>query len=121
MKKDELVDKLFSLVERDHGGCNDNSCDIGLALKHGFDAIAINQWAGCGASDSEFDKLYTKLPESYTSYSPKSEYRRQINEFCGFMHTRVCPVCNAHCRDEYEAPAHCDSCLADLTNVKELE
>ena len=78
----ELVDRCFELVNRDHGGCEDNCCDIGLALNHGYDAIAIVQWAGCGSSERDFDSLYSKLPKSYTH----KEYNSQIDAFLKEMH-----------------------------------
>ena len=108
--KNTNIDKAFELVERDHGGCDENCCDIGLALKYGYDAIAIVQWSGCGASDAEFDKFYSKLPKSYTEI----EYKKQINEFLAQMHTSVCSSCNAYCRNEFEKPNFCDCCAKSI-------
>jgi len=112
-KTTDLIDQAFSLVERDHGGCDDNSCDIGLALAHGYDAIAIVQWSGTGAACNDFKKLFEKLPKSYT----KTEYEKQIDEFLKEMKSVECPYCNAHCRNNYEIPNHCDCCGCSFKTV----
>jgi hypothetical protein len=116
-KTSVVVNKLFELVKRDHGGCEDNSCDIGLAIRHGYDAIATVQFSGCGAACVEFDKLYSKLPKSYT----RAEYSAQIDLFLKEMNSVQCLKCNAWCRSEFEYPTQCDSCLAELPVKSEME
>lgn len=106
-KKTELnIFTAFELVMRDHSCCDENSCNIGLAMQHGYDAIAILQWSGTGAACNDFLDLYAKLPKSYT----KKEYKRQIDEFLKEIKSVECPYCNAYCRNKYETPDHCDCC-----------
>jgi hypothetical protein len=103
MTQVELMKKLYQLVERDHGGCDQNTCDLSLALRFGYDAIAIERWAGCGASDDEFNELYEKLSPSF-----KYEYQQQLKEWD--FERVTCLNCNAVLWLPEETGYQCDCC-----------
>lgn len=58
--KNKAVDRMWELVERDHGGCDEESCALAHAIESGEVYDAIYLWACSGAADEEFEKLYTK-------------------------------------------------------------
>lgn len=57
-KLDTKIDRLFELVKRDHGGCDQASCSLAHAIENGEVYIAIHLWDCSGAADTEFLRLY---------------------------------------------------------------
>lgn len=61
--KSMSMEQALRLIERDHGGCDQSTCTIGVALRHGYAAVAIDSWIGSGSASREFDGV--TLPISF--------------------------------------------------------
>lgn len=55
------LERMVELVERDHGGCDDNECSIANLLNNYDSSMEeiVHWWACSGAADKEFNDLYT--------------------------------------------------------------
>jgi hypothetical protein len=51
---------LFRLVERDHGGCDQEDCSLRQAIEDGDDELAIQLWAYSGAACDRFNRIYER-------------------------------------------------------------
>lgn len=109
------IDKLFALIERDHGGCDQNSCTLGVAIRHGYAMVAVDSWIGSGAADEEFHKEAAKgLPFSLKEM--QAEY-----ELMGREVPQVeCPHCNAVLWNPDDCGHWCDSCAKQLPRPAEV-
>ena len=54
MKNGKNIEKALELIERDHGGCDSNTCTISVALRNGYALVAIDSWIGSGAASEDF-------------------------------------------------------------------
>ena len=56
------VGQMFELIERDHGGCDDEECSLYYLLNDPSASMeeVIHWWACSGAADRQFDRLYIK-------------------------------------------------------------
>lgn len=55
--------RMLELVERDHGGCDDESCPLRKMLEWETECALeeiFERWACSGAADEEFEALYQK-------------------------------------------------------------
>jgi hypothetical protein len=107
-------DRLFALVKRDHGGCDQHSCTLGVAIRHGYTLVAIHDWIGCGASDDEFDHEAAKgLPFDF------DEYRAEVDLMCSEVSRVECPGCNGVVWEPEWCAYHCDNCGCDIPKPAE--
>ena len=100
------IEKLFELTERDHGGCDDTTCALGVALAQGYHLIAIESWASSGASDMEFDRLYEKLPITYRLGG--RQWHLEVKEF-NKIPTAKCG-CGSYIYEPEDCNYHCSNC-----------
>jgi hypothetical protein len=117
---DKLTDQLFELLETEHGGCEETTCDISCAMSHNFQLWAIELFAGCGASSDEFNRLYEKLPKK--KFAKDAEAERV--EMCKIENSE-CPHCNAVTWEpEYVTDSkgfvYCGSCARRYIRPKTL-
>lgn len=68
-----IIHKAFEIVERDHGGCEDEDCSLRQAIELGLPLVAIDLYASSGAPDEEFYKLADKLTTLKSQL--KAEYK----------------------------------------------
>lgn len=104
MKVSKKYLKAIADIERDHGGCDSNTCDISVALRHGYDLVAIDSWDGSGAASSDWN------PPKYTN----KELREQCEEMGKLVPHVDCPHCNAVLWCPEETDYYCDSCGNDV-------
>jgi hypothetical protein len=103
------IERLLELVQRDHGGCDQNSCTLGVALRHGYELVAIDNWIGCGASDKEFDAEAAKgLPFSF------KQVQKQLQAMSREVNSVECPGCNGILWEPEWCDYHCDNCGCDI-------
>jgi hypothetical protein len=57
------INQAIKLIDRDHGGCDQHTCTISMAMRNGYHLIAIDSWIGSGAASEEFDGR--ELPFSF--------------------------------------------------------
>ncbi len=57
------IDRMVELIERDHGGCDDDQCSMRQMLDDVNSSCEemIHWWACSGAADNEFIELYEKF------------------------------------------------------------
>ncbi len=116
MTKAERLDRLVELINRDHGGCDSQTCDISVSLRYGFYIIAIESWASSGAACNEFSSLYSKLPKTYKCLG--ADWSKECEEFRKIPSIQ-CPHCNAYLYDPEDYGYHCDSCANEIPKPKE--
>lgn len=109
----QLIERASELVKRDHGGCDQNTCDLSVALRHGFELVAIERWAGTGASCDEFDLIYDKLGSKFHR-DQKAELRKLLK-----LPAVKCPHCCAFLWLPDECEYYCDSCDNDIPQPAE--
>ena len=52
---------MLALVERDHGGCDQEDCSLRIYLEDDYNPmLAIEELASTGSGDEEFYKLYDR-------------------------------------------------------------
>jgi len=117
---DQLTDQLFELLQAEHGGCDESTCDISCAMHHNFQLWAIELFAGCGAASDEFNKLYNRLPKK--KFAKDAEAERA--EMCKIDNS-TCPHCNAVTWEpEYVTDTkgfvYCGSCARKYIRPKTL-
>ena len=95
------INRAINLIERDHGGCDQNTCTLSVALRHGFDLIAIDHWIGSGAASNDFPN---DLPYTLQDIQSQSKEMRET-----IVHVD-CPHCNAVLWCPEECDYWCDSC-----------
>lgn len=94
--------RAVRLIERDHGGCDSQTCTISVALREGFHVVAVESWIGSGAASKEFDGV--ELPFSF------EDARRESAEMCESVPHVECPHCNAVIWNPKDCNYWCDSC-----------
>jgi hypothetical protein len=116
----DTLQRLSELLQEEHGGCDESTCDISCAMSHGFYTWGIELFAGCGASSDEFNRLYKKLPKK--KFAKDAEAERV--EMCK-IETSECPHCNAvtwepeHVTDA-KGFVYCGSCARRYIRPKAL-
>lgn len=109
MTQAEIISKLSDLVQSDHcDGCDQNTCDVSVAMRLGYDRWAIEAFAGTGASSQEFDRLYSMLGPEF-----RRDAESDRKALCEEAHVD-CPHCNAVLWLPDECDYHCDSCARDI-------
>lgn len=103
------IPQAIEQIERDHGGCDQNTCTLSVALRSGFDLIAIHHWDNSGAASQDW------VRPKYT----QKELMAQNKEFCETTPHVDCPRCNAILWLPEECDYHCDSCGKDIPRPKE--
>lgn len=98
------LNTAISHIERDHGGCDSNTCTLSVSLRHGYDLIAIDAWQGSGAAADDFPNIRINL----------KELRKQCAEMSAELEHVSCPKCNAVLWLPEESGWHCDSCGNDI-------
>lgn len=48
--------------ERDHGGCDQDTCSMTVAFNNGYTLHAIECWLSCGATSEDTNELAEKIP-----------------------------------------------------------
>lgn len=87
-------------IERDHGGCDENTCTISVALRHGFDLIAIDSWQSSGATSDDWKQVKV----------PFKALQKQCAEMTAEIEHIQCENCNAVLWLPDETDYHCCSC-----------
>lgn len=105
-KRKISIDRALELIERDHGGCDSNTCTLNVALREGFNLIAIDSWLNSGAASSEFDNGVS----GYT----KAELRAEVKCFVADTPHVTCPHCNSVLWYPDETDYFCDDCLKKI-------
>lgn len=105
IKHRKNLERAISHIDRDHGGCESNTCTMSVALRHGFDLIAIDSWANSGAAAKDFPKTL--------GYS-NAELQKQCAEMTAEIEHVQCPHCNAVLWLPEECDYFCDSCAKDI-------
>jgi len=97
--------KLIELVHLEHAyKCDSTSCNASQSMLDSYPLIAIDFYAGSGASSPEFDKLYGKGPS-------RKALKAEIDHLIKTVPLTVCLNCNAHHRDlDGQGIYNCDSC-----------
>lgn len=64
------TDTMMSLIERDHGGCDDEDCSMRQLFDDPNSSVEeiIHWWAYSGAADEHFNDLYTKHEQAIIDY-----------------------------------------------------
>lgn len=105
----QLTHELTELLEVEHGGCDQNTCDISSALRNGYALWALYLFDSCGASSDGFNSLYAKLPKRF-----QRDAEAERKEFCESVEHTTCPDCNAVIWSPDEVTngnrVYCDSC-----------
>jgi hypothetical protein len=101
VKTGENLSLAIEHIERDHGGCDQNTCTMSVALRHGYDLIAIDTWINSGAASPDFPN---RLGYSFM------ELQKQCAEMTAELEHVQCPKCNAVLWLPDECDYHCDSC-----------
>jgi hypothetical protein len=83
-KYTNAIDTMMSLIERDHGGCDDLECSMANMLNddQSMTEEMIHWWACSGAACNEFSDLY-------------EEHKQAILEAIDYDPTPWCSGCNA--------------------------
>lgn len=113
MKRREILDRLETLLEREHGGCEQNTCTLSVALRNGYWFSAADSFAGSGAASDEFYGLYDRM-RGYI----EAKSRQESDEFCDAVPHVDCPHCNAVLWEPEESGYHCDSCGYDIPRLE---
>jgi hypothetical protein len=104
MKRQADIDRLFTFVQRDHGDCDQSTCTLGVAIRHGYALVAIDHWIGSGAACEDFMSEAAKgLPFSLR------EIKRETAEMIRNLSKIECPECRSIVWDP-EWASLCDDC-----------
>lgn len=57
-ERDAMHLRLWEILQRDHGGCEEEGCCLAQAMNEGEDVLAFDIWVSSGAADTEFKTLY---------------------------------------------------------------
>lgn len=55
--KEDAYNRMWELLDRDHGGCEEDQCSLAEAMRNGED-FALEIWHDSGGADEEFIELY---------------------------------------------------------------
>ncbi len=116
MRIADRLERLRDLVERDHGGCEDTTCTMATAMRHGHWLVAIETWASSGASDAEFDRLYAVLPATYRFFG--RAYKAESAEFCKIPSAEC--SCGAYVYEPEDVDYHCSNCGKQVPRPAEV-
>jgi hypothetical protein len=110
--------RLEELLQEEHGGCDESTCDISTALRNGFSLWAIELFAGCGAASDEFIKIYGRLPKRF-----QKDAELERAEMCETVSHADCPHCNAVSWDiedvtQSDGSIWCGSCARTFKPVQ---
>lgn len=105
----EISDQLEELFEKEHGGCDNNTCAMTICMSHGYSLWAIYLFSGTGAASDEFSELYEKLPKK--EFAALAEAERA--EFVEQVPSVACPHCNAVVYEPENSDYHCSSCAKE--------
>lgn len=112
VNKRNILDTLDELLRVEHtGGCNNTTCSIDIAHKHGYLLHALYCFDGSGASSETFDLLYAELNRFIKDMFKES--MKEAGLMCKEIPHAECPHCNAVtwsyelCEDE---EWQCESC-----------
>jgi hypothetical protein len=103
MKNLNWTDICFNLVLKEHGGCDQSTCTIAVALKHGLHSLAIQSFVDSGAASDQ-------LLDAFTNVGPS--FQKQVNrelKALWKLPTHRCD-CNAYIYEPEECDYFCDSC-----------
>lgn len=65
--------KCFAMVERDHGGCDSNTCSLSVAMRHGYQYHAVDLWIGSGAAHDQYHMKPKHTPGPWNVFESKIE------------------------------------------------
>ncbi len=105
IKSKANIDLLFNLIEDEHGGCDQNSCTLGVALKEGYALVAIDHWIGSGAASGAFNVEAKKgLPFSF------KDVQKEHKQMSQDLDHAFCDECNSVVWQPEWCGYQCDSC-----------
>lgn len=108
----DLIDRLVELYEAEHGDCDQNTCGMQVAFRHGYGLWSVYLFDRCGAASDEFNELFAKLPARFNA-----DAERERKAFVKEVEHTDCPHCNAviWCPDEVtnHGKVFCNSCAEE--------
>lgn len=114
-KKTADIDKLFAMIERDHGGCDQSTCTLNIALRHSYAFVAIDSWIGSGAASEDFhDEAEKGLPFTL------KELQKECEQMCKEVNNIQCNNCSAVLWEPEWCDYHCDNCGNDIPKPAEI-
>ncbi len=93
-------EKAVKLLERDHGGCDDTTCNLSIAMNNGYWNHALDLWVGSGAASSEFDNFKVNRKLS----------RQEANEMCDEVSNMECKHCQSIIWEMEWTNGYCSNC-----------
>jgi len=116
-----ILEQLDGLFEAEHGGCDQSTCSMSVAMDHGYSVHAIDCFASSGAASDEFYELLEKLDRKKIDRASTIE----ANELCKELETADCPHCNAVVWDPQWVTSNgkvfCDSCANEFPANSEVK
>lgn len=106
------LSRAVSLIERDHGGCDSNTCTLSVALTNGYHLVAVDSWIGSGAVSKEFDGV--TLPLSLKEVREESILMSKELEHVD------CPHCDSVLWLPEDCDYWCDNCGKQITMKENL-
>ena len=107
------IERAIELIENEHGGCDQNTCTLGVALRYGYDLVAIDHWIGSCAACDEFHNAEL----DYTN----KELTAQSKKMCKELEHIDCPHCDSILWLPDETDYYCDSCARDIPKPAKLK
>ncbi|CAM6005478.1 unnamed protein product [Sphagnum balticum] len=90
-----------------------NTCTLGVALRYGYDLVAIDHWIGSCAACDEFHNAEL----DYTN----KELTAQSKKMCKELEHIDCPHCDSILWLPDETDYYCDSCARDIPKPAKLK
>jgi hypothetical protein len=121
-KRAQLIEQASELLEREHPGCDDNTCIINEEMCSRYPLNVVEQFASSGAASIKFERIRKELFGRYKK--PFEALRREADKLCREVPHMTC-VCNAIIWDQsgwYSEgePVRCASC-GTVSNFKSEE
>ena len=110
----DAYDRAYELLEQEHGGCDNTTCNIQVAMSNGYDAHAIDCFAGSGAGSDEFYELLAKVDRKWLD----KQSRKQAKEMCKAVSHAECSECGATIWELEWVAGHCSSCGHDNKHLE---
>jgi len=106
LSNSELLGELEELFENEHGGCDQNTCDMSVAFNEGYTALAIDLFSGAGVASEKFAELFNQLDRK----TFKALVNKEAESFNDEVPHVQCLKCNAVIRNPEDVDYMCDNC-----------
>lgn len=104
--KQLTIDEAFELIERTHGECDQNTCQLGYALNNFYDHVAIDLWIASGNGCVKFNKKIKGFKQTELNRQYKMIQKESFE----------CENCLSRIYGEKKYTWGCDNCGTDLKN-----